>query len=139
MADVLKDELLIDPLGRGYSGMSNQAAADDLNTSYRTRNRTSMSGDEIAQAADSTEYNALDDGSVNNTSDTKSHWLAFCARTEIDPFATANVELVISIFGNPSVSRTNLIAARIESITRGTELGLGSVNSRDVGYARGTS
>lgn len=31
----LKTELTDDPLTRGYSGMSDQAAADDLNTAYR--------------------------------------------------------------------------------------------------------
>lgn len=118
----LKTELTDDPLARGYSAMTDQEAADDLNTSYRSRNRTSMSGDEIAQQADSTEFNALDDGSANNTADVKGHWLILCARESIDPFATANVELVNSIFGNPSVTRTNLIAARVESITRAEEL-----------------
>ncbi len=144
MSEALKDELIGDPEGRGYSGMSNQAAADELNSIWadpdtRTRNRTFMTGDEIAQAADPTEFDALDDGSVANTPDVKSHWLALCGRTTVDPFGVANVALVISIFGNPSVTRTNLLAARVEDITRADELGLGFVNARDVGYARGTS
>lgn len=33
----LSDELTNDPLGRGYSGMSDLAASVDLNTEYRTR------------------------------------------------------------------------------------------------------
>ena len=136
MANDLADELSGDPLGRGYLGMSDQAAAEDLNTSYRTRNRASMSGDEIAQAADPTEFDALDSGAADLTADVKSHWLALCGRSEIDPFATANVQLVISIFGAGSVSVSNLNTARVESITRATELGLGDVKSRDVGYAR---
>ncbi len=126
MADTLKDELANDPLVRGYSAMSDQEAADDLNTSYRTRNRTSMSGDEIAQAADPTEYDGLDSGAANNTADIRSHWLALCGRETIDPFATANVQLVISIFGVGSVSVSNLNAARVESITRAVELGIRS-------------
>jgi hypothetical protein len=32
----LKDELTNDPLGRGYSGMSDEAAADSLNTANRS-------------------------------------------------------------------------------------------------------
>ena len=32
----LKDELVVDPLGRGYSGMTSQEKADDLNTAYRS-------------------------------------------------------------------------------------------------------
>ncbi len=121
MAD-LKTELTDDPLTRGYAGMTDSQAADDLNTSYRSRNRTSMTGDEIAQQADPTEFNALDDGSANNTADVKSHWLALCGRETIDPFATANVELINSIFGNPSATRTNLATARVGSITRAQEL-----------------
>lgn len=139
MADTLKDELANDELGWGYNvpgifnpgpgPMTDQEVADVLNTVHpapdtRTRNRTSMTGDEIAQAADPTEFNGLDDGSVNNTPDAKGHWLALCGRETIDPFATANVQLVISIFGNPSVTLTNLNAARVESITRAQELGV---------------
>lgn len=41
----LKTELTTDPLVRGYSGMSDEAAASDLNTEYRTN--TSL---DIAQA-----------------------------------------------------------------------------------------
>ena len=118
----LKTELDADPLVRSYSGMTDQEAADDLNTAYRTRNRARLGGDEIAQAADSTEFDALDDGSANNTADVKSHWLALCGRETVDPFATANVQLVISIFGGGSVTVSNLNAARIESITRAQEL-----------------
>ena len=136
MADVLKDELANDPLTRGYLGMTDEEAAADLNTSYRTRNRTSMTGDEIAQAADPAEFDALDDGSVNNTADVKSHWLALCGRPEIDPFATANVQLVISIFGAASASVANLQTARVESITRAAELGLSTVKVGHVTVAR---
>ena len=121
MAD-LKTELTDDPLTRGYAGMTDQEAADELNTSYRTRNRATMSGDEVAQQADPTEFNALDDGSVNNTADVKGHWLILCARESIDPFATANAQLVIAIFGAASTSVANLQAVRVESITRAQEL-----------------
>ncbi len=52
MADIakLKTELTGDRLGRGYTGMTDQQAADDLNTKYRTRNRDVMTGDEVFQA-----------------------------------------------------------------------------------------
>ena len=136
MADILKDELLNDPLARGYSGMTDAQVADDLNTAYRSRNRTSMTGDEIAQQADPTEYAALDDGSANNTPDTKGHWLALCGRETIDPIAAANVQLVTAIFGGGSVTVTNLQAARVEPITRAQELGLGIVKPGHVEEAR---
>ena len=117
MAD-LKTELTDDPLTRGYSGMSDQAAADDLNTSYRTRNRTSMTGDEIF---DNLESQAVWDAL---TSDQRLEFLALCGRDILDPFGSANVDVVISIFGAPSSGNTteNLQNARVESITRAEEL-----------------
>ncbi len=121
MAD-LKDELTGDPLVRGYSTMSDQEAAEDLNTEYLSRNRTSMSGDEIAQQAVPVAFDALDDGSANNTADVKSHWLALCGRGSIDPFASANEQLVISIFGVGSQTVLNLQAARVEPISRAEDL-----------------
>ena len=122
MAIDLREELTSDLLVRGYSTMSDQEAADDLNTEYRTRNRRSMSGDEIAQQAVPATFDALDDGSANNTADVKSHWLALCGRESIDPFATANEQLVISIFGAGSQTVINLQAARVEAISRAGEL-----------------
>ena len=132
MAGDLRDELLNDPLARGYSAMSDREATDDINTEYRTRNRTNMSGDEIAQQADDAELDALDDGSANNTADVKSHWLALCARESVDPFAAANVHLVILIFGVGSQTLLNLQAARVEAVSRAVELELGHVREGDV-------
>ena len=114
----IRDELLIDPLGRGYSSLSDQAAADDLNTSYRTRNRTSMTGDEVFQ---SIENQTIWDGLTDNQ---RLEFLSLCGRDIIDPFGTANVDLVKSIFGGASATVAELAAARVESITRATELGL---------------
>ncbi len=150
MADTLKDELANDELVWGYNGpgvfnagpgpMTDQQAADVLNTVHsspdtRTRNRTSMTGDEIFQATDPGEFNGLTSGS-GNSSDDQGHWLAFCGRETIDPFATANVQLVIAIFGNPSTTLTNLTAARVESITRAVELSLPFVKPGHVEFAR---
>jgi hypothetical protein len=39
-AQIIKTEIDIDPLTRGYSGMSDREIADDMNTKYRERNRT---------------------------------------------------------------------------------------------------
>ena len=118
----LKTEHDNDPLGRGYSGMTDQEFVDSMNGLDRSRNRESMTGDEVAQAAVPADYDALDDGSANNTTDAKSHWLAFCGRAEIDPFGTANEALVKSIFGFPSDTVTALLASRVEAISRAEEL-----------------
>jgi hypothetical protein len=131
----LKNEIDIDPLTRGYSGLTDQQVADDMNSVYRTRNRDSMTGDEIFQATDPTEYNALDTGS-GNTADNQGHWLAFCGRDSIDPFATANVQLVTSIFGGASTTVSNLQTARLENVSRAVELGLGTIKAGHVQDAR---
>ncbi len=118
MANDLRNELLTDPLSppRGYAAMSDQEAAADLNISYRTRDRSSMSGDEVFKSvASRTDWDGLTDTQ-------RTQFLAFCGRDSIDPFAGANVELVKSIFGDASVTVSNLSAARVESITRAEEL-----------------
>ncbi len=125
--DIVKAELL-DPLGRGYSGMSDAAVADDMNTVYRTRVRAGMSGDEIFQATDNTEWAAL-------TADEKNLWMSFCGRDSLDPSGTSNVAFVEDLFGNPSTTRTNLINLRTENISRSQELGI-SVVEVDIWDAR---
>ncbi len=112
----LRDELLTDPLVRGYVGMTDQQATDDLNTVYRTRNRTEMTGDEVFQSIESQAvWDAL-------TADQRLEFLSLCDRDILDPFGDANVNSVKSIFGDGSVTVTNLAAARVESITRAQEL-----------------
>lgn len=126
----IREELLTDPLTRGYSSMSDQAAADDLNTIYRTRNRESMTGDEVFQSIESQAvWDSL-------TADQRLEFLALCGRDVINPFGVANVDLVKSIFGFPSPTITNLVAARVEDISRATELGFGFVREGHVQFAR---
>ncbi len=127
--DDIKTEIDTDPLGRGYSGLGSQAVADDINTQYRTRVLSNMSGDQVFQQTDATEWSAL-------TADDKNLWMSFCGRDAIDPGASANVQFVSDLFGNPSATRTNLINARTESISRGVELGVGTVTYSDVEDAR---
>ena len=79
---VLESELLNDPLTRGYSGMTVQQIVDDLNTSYRTRNRTTMTGREVANEVVNSEYDALTDTQ-------KSQFLALIASEDLDPFGLA--------------------------------------------------
>lgn len=126
---ILVDELTNDPLTRGYSGMTNAQVVSSLNTVDRSRNKTSLSGDEIFQATDPTQYGALTDTQ-------KSQWLAFCGRDSLDPFATANVTVVTEIFGGGSTTVTNLNSLRTESVSRGEEIGFGKVREGDVQDAR---
>ncbi len=129
----IREELLTDSLVRGYAGMTDQQAADDLNTSYRTRNRTSMSGDEVFLSLES---QAVWDGL---SGEQRLEFLALCGRDSLNPFGQANVDVVVSIFGVPSAGNTteNLQTARVEDITRAQELGLATpVRSKHVESGR---
>lgn len=132
MVDLVKlnTEIDTDPLGRGYVGMTLQQAADDLNDdTQRSRNRTSMTGDEVFAAIESQAvWDALTDAQ-------RLEFLSLCGRDTLDPFSTANVALVTSIFG-ASVTLTNLQNARVESVSRATELGIGTVSAGHVEYVR---
>jgi hypothetical protein len=125
----LKAEIDGDPLIRGYSGMSDQAVADDINTVYRSRNKTSITGDEMFQATDGAEFTAL-------TEHKEQSWLSFCGRDSLDPYGAANVAFAQYIFGGGSTTLANLNALRIESISRADELGIGRITAGDVVEAR---
>ena len=127
--DIIRDEITNDPLTRGYSGMDDAAVAVDLNTVYRTLNKSSLSGDELFAATDSTEFAALTDHQ-------ESLWVAFCSRSSVDPFGSSNVAFVQYIFGGGSTTVSNLSSLRTQSVSRGTELGVGSVRPGDVLQAR---
>ena len=125
MSQALKDELTNDPLTRGYSGMTDQEVVDSLYTINRTRNRVSMTGRAVRNTVNETEYAAL-------AVDKQSQFLALTATDDIDPFGFA-VGVVKDIFGPGATSVSNLATARVESISRAVELGLGTI---DVKYFR---
>ena len=124
----LKIELTADPLTRGYAGMTDQQAADSLNTVDRTVNLSSISGDDTFASTDGTEFAALTDLK-------KQLWLAFCGRETIDPFGTANVAFVTFVFGGGSTTVANLAALRTFQSSRANELGLGTVQPAHVDQA----
>lgn len=126
---ILSDELTNDPLARGYSGMTDQQAADSLNlTVDRDRNRTSMSGREVAAEVVDSEYDALTDIK-------KSQLLSLLASADLDPFGLA-ANVVKDIFGGGSSTITALLAVRVETVNRATELGLSFIWPGNVEQAR---
>lgn len=127
--DILKDELTNDPLTpkRNYSGMTDFEAANDLNTTYRTRNKTNMTGTEIFNAIDKAEWNALSDAQRDDV------W-NILHLGNINPFGI-EADLMQDIFG-ASTTITALQAARKENISRAEELGLGVVGAGQVEEAR---
>lgn len=126
----LKSELDTDPLTRGYSGMTDGQVAVDLNTVYRSRNRTTMSGREVMEAfaANTAEWDAL-------TAANQDRIIALTGREDLDPFG-----IDAHIFTQAAAGATNTIsalnAARTEAISRAVELGFGTVHSGDVANAR---
>ena len=93
------------------------------------KNRSSLSGDEMFQATDSTDWAAL-------TADEKSQWLALCGRDSIDPFGPANVALVTAIFSGGSTTVSNLTTLRVEQVTRYANAGIRKVIMADITRAR---
>tara|TARA_Y100000310_G_C20702209_1_gene830960 strand:- start:6538 stop:6882 length:345 start_codon:yes stop_codon:yes gene_type:complete len=102
----MKVEILTDPIARGYAGMTDEQVLADLRAETRSRNRTSMSGREVAAGVINAAYNALTDAQ-------KSQFLALVVSDDIDPFGMgANV--IKDLFGAGSTTVTNLAAARVE-------------------------
>lgn len=126
----LKSEIDADPLARGYSGMTNQQIADDLNVIARD-NWVDISGGQFAEAVVQGDFSGLTAGEQTYVSG-----LFGC-----DSIATApgsNIRAaVINIFGNPSATLTNLIAVANQQVSRGSELGIGNVTEHDVQIAKG--
>ena len=124
---VLNQELINDPLGRVYSGMSDQEAADDLNTIVRDRNVASMSASEVLQNVDDAEYAALTDVK-------KDALWGLLGMAALNPWGK-EAGVMQDIFG-ASTTLTALQTARVETVSRAVELGLGSIRESDVEKAR---
>ena len=124
----LKTELLDDPLARGYAGMNNVEAATSLNTVNRTRNKTSMTGSEVINNVDATEWGALTDIQQSKV------WDIIHLGT-LNPFGV-EATLLIAVFGGGSDTIAALAAARVDAVSRGEELGLGLVRPGHVENAR---
>jgi len=120
---ILEDKIAGDPLGRGYSAMNDVQLLSSLNAADRSRNRTSMTGREVKSQVDSTEYNALSDAK-------KQQMIELMKRDDLDLFGL-DKEIMIDIFGGASTTGTSLVTARVESITRGVEIGWGVVIEKD--------
>ena len=129
MTSILRDELSVDPLGRGYAGFSDQQAADDLNTVYRSRMVESIASELIVAALDPPDYTAL------SAANERAFWgivgasFVRVSDTEVQAF-------FLALFPGGSGTRTNLIALANESISRAEELGLRTVKLGHVEGAR---
>ena len=124
---IFKTETIGDPLGRGYSSMTDEQVMKDGQEVYRTRNKTSLTGSEILNAIDKTEFSAL------SIEDKQMIWNIIHLGT-INPFGI-EAALFQDIFG-ASVTITALLVLRVENISRWEELGIRGVRIGHVGEAR---
>ena len=120
----LRDELLNDPSGIGYSSMTDLEAVTALNLANITKTRKSISGSELFGYTDASEYTALSDVQ-------KQQWLALCG---IDSVTKSAVPLIKSLFPNSSTTWANII--KTETISRAQELEFPKVKTYHVTEAR---
>ncbi len=125
--DTLGVERTADPLGLGYSGMTDQQFADSMNGETRTRERVSMSAGEIMEQIDSAEFIALTAGDKARVD----RVLGLGAEVIIGPGNSHNaVQELIATFGGGSTTITNLATLRdAEQISRTSELGIPFVST----------
>lgn len=111
----LYQELTDDPLVRGYSTMTDQEAADDLNTIYCSVGVTSVKASVILEATLIAEYNALASGQ-------QELYRSMLAMGELDPSGTNTRAIFADLFGAGTTTRANLLALSTRDVSRAVEL-----------------
>lgn len=126
--DALRAELLAGHPVTGAYSADNAEAAAELNAVNCSRNRTSLTGSQVINAIDATEWAALTD------SQRQTVW-NIVHLGEVNPFGV-EATLMLNVFGGGSSTITALQAARIEAISRAVELGLGVIREGTIQQAR---
>jgi len=125
----LKAEIVADPLGRGYTGMTDAKVVDSLNVIDRTRDRTVVPAHEVFEALDFGELKAL-------TVDSRQIVLGLLAMGDMN-LKGPNLRAAFgTIFGAGPTTRANLVALQTEPVSRAEELEIGFVRPGDVARAR---
>ena len=126
MSKAIQDERDLDPVGIGYTGndVTDAALMNSLSTG-RTAQASGLTSGELYEALDKTEYAAL------GAADQKIiDILLGIGDMNIDPTSKTRADL-LAIFGAGTATRTDLIEAVTSTISRATELGFGTVHSRN--------
>lgn len=125
----LKTELDTDPIARGYSGMTDEAAAETFKLNDRQPNRTDLDGGLLVASVVRSEFAALSAGD-------KQYVQLVAMASSLPLTATLKTELG-AIFPAGSTTRTNLVALMKRPGNRAEELDLGGVPTpSDVANAR---
>ena len=131
-AQELIDEIVNDPNTRSYSGMTDQQIFDDLHntTLGATRPRAVMTASEV--------YNQIVEAEMDllSAEDQDKIW-NILHLGDINPFGL-EATVFQTVFGDPGSSTTvdNLQSARLEPISRVTQLGLSGVTVGEIHRAR---
>lgn len=128
---VLRTEIDTDPLGRGYSGMTDQEIADDINTIYRTRENNILTSSQIYEATVVSEFQSA---SVEEKQYVRDIW-GLGGDVDIGPGSKAR-NVYAQVFGVGSATVANLVDVTTEDVSRGVELNLGTVRESDVYKAK---
>lgn len=112
-----------------YGGMTDQQVADELNALDKTTVRSTVSGSEIFNATDDTEYAAL-------TEAQKSAWDALCAIDTINTSSGVAKAREAELFGPGTATRTSLLALKNQTQSRAQQIGVGTVDAGDIKHAR---
>lgn len=125
----LNAELVNDPLGRDYSGMTNQQVADNLNTADRSVIRKRIETWEVVEATLPSEWAALTQGE-------KDRYATFISAGVLNPSGINTKSAFASMFGAGTQTRANLLALSVETVSRAVELEIGFVTAERVASAR---
>ena len=124
----LKAELTDDPLGRGYSGMSESEAAASLNAVNRNVNVEAVTGQEIFEATVPADYDALP------AKDKPLYAIIVGLGTILVNGTNTKARLVAMFAGTPTLSALAVLQKHL--VSRAAELGLGHVGGGNVTQAR---
>jgi len=125
----LKTELLAGHPTTGAYDASSETAVTQINAVNRPYTIPAMSGKQLMDLTDPTEYQGLTDGE-------KAQWLALTSHDLVNTEVGGMGQVIgTDIFG-AGTTASNIGAARDTTISRATELGFGVVTPGDVEYAR---
>lgn len=122
---VICDEITQDPLGRGYSGMTPDQVAADMNTAYRQVFRNDILGSELFEGIEAADWVALSE----NEKVLVISLLSFPGA--VNPQGNVRT-LLINIFGSGSATISNMSNISRHYISRASELGLGTVRAGEI-------
>lgn len=138
----LRQEIISDPLGRGYVGMTDGQVAADLNTSYRSRKLRLKPAALLSWAGASSRYAKIQDATANSSNAIRSSaysLLRFLEIGELDLADAAHDSLIDGLVTGTILTpadRAALVSEATKSLSRADELDLPVVKPYHVAKAR---